>query len=83
MARITVEDCIDKVENQYDLVLLAKERTSQLNSGSEISVERDNDKHTVVSLREIASGKLNKSFSGPTPKRESEEGKFSNRFFFL
>ena len=58
MARITVEDCIDKVENQYDLVLLAKERTSQLNSGSEISVERDNDKNTVVSLREIASGKL-------------------------
>ena len=58
MARITVEDCIDKVENQYDLVLLPKERTSQLNSGSEISVERDNDKNTVVSLREIASGKL-------------------------
>ena len=58
MARITVEDCIDKVENQYDLVLLAKERTSQLNSGSEIFIERDNDKNTVVSLREIASGKL-------------------------
>ena len=58
MARITVEDCLDKVENQYDLVLLAKERTSQLNSGSEMHVEKDNDKNTVVSLREIASGKL-------------------------
>ena len=58
MARITVEDCLDKVENQYDLVLLAKERTSQLNSGSEMFVEKDDDKNTVISLREIASGKL-------------------------
>ena len=58
MARITVEDCLDKVENQYDLVLLAKERTSQLNSGSEMLVDEDNDKRTVVALREIASGKL-------------------------
>ena len=58
MARITVEDCLDKVENQYDLVLLAKERTSQLNSGSEMLVEEDNDKKTVVALREIADGKL-------------------------
>ena len=58
MARITVEDCLDKVENQYDLVLLAKERTSQLNSGSQLLVEEDNDKKTVIALREIASGKL-------------------------
>ena len=58
MARITVEDCLDKVENQYDLVLLAKERTSQLNSGSEMLVKEDNDKRTVIALREIASGKL-------------------------
>ena len=58
MARITVEDCLDKVENQYDLVLLAKERTSQLNSGSEMLVDEDNDKRTVVALREIAAGKL-------------------------
>ena len=58
MARITVEDCLDKVENQYDLVLLAKERTSQLNSGSEMLVEEDNDKKTVIALREIATGKL-------------------------
>tara|TARA_Y100000590_G_scaffold4630_1_gene6222 strand:+ start:1154 stop:1636 length:483 start_codon:yes stop_codon:yes gene_type:complete len=58
MARITVEDCLEKVDNQYDLVLLAKERTSQLNSGSEMLVKEDNDKNTVVALREIAEGKV-------------------------
>ena len=58
MARITVEDCLEKVDNQYDLVLLAKERTSQLNSGSEMLVEPDNDKNTVIALREIAEGKI-------------------------
>ena len=58
MARITVEDCLDKVENQYDLVLLAKERTSQLNSGAEMLVEEDNDKRTVIALREIAGDKI-------------------------
>ena len=59
MARITVEDCLIKVDNQYDLVLLAKERASQLNSGSEMLVKEDNDKNTVVALREIAEGKVN------------------------
>ena len=59
MARITVEDCLEKVNNQYDLVLLAKERTSQLNSGAEMLVEKDNDKNTVVALREIGEGKVN------------------------
>ena len=58
MARITVEDCLEKVNNQYDLVLLAKERTSQLNSGSETLVDPDNDKNTVIALREIAEGKI-------------------------
>ena len=58
MARITVEDCLEKVDNQYDLVLLAKERTSQLNSGSEMLVDKDDDKNTVVSLREIAENKV-------------------------
>ena len=58
MARITVEDCLKKIENQYDLVLLAKERTSQLNSGAEMLVEEHNDKRTVVALREIAEGKI-------------------------
>ena len=58
MARITVEDCLKHIDNQYDLVLLAKERTSQLNSGAEMLVEKDNDKNTVVALREIGEGKL-------------------------
>jgi len=54
MARVTVEDCIDKVESPYELVLVAKERATQLNSGLEPTVDRDNDKNTVISLREIA-----------------------------
>ncbi len=54
MARVTVEDCMDKVESPYELVLVAKERTTQLNSGVEPSVDIDNDKNTVISLREIA-----------------------------
>ena len=58
MARITVEDCLEKVENQYDLVLLAKERTVQLNAGSPMLVEEDNDKRTIISLREIGDGKI-------------------------
>ena len=58
MARITVEDCLEKIENQYDLVLLAKERTSQLNSGAPMLVEEENDKRTVISLREIGDGKV-------------------------
>ena len=54
MARVTVEDYIDKVESPYELVLVAKERTTQLNSGVEPTVSIDNDKNTVISLREIA-----------------------------
>ena len=54
MARVTVEDCIDKVESPYELVLVAKERATQLNSGLEPTIDRDNDKNTVISLREIA-----------------------------
>ena len=54
MARVTVEDCIDKVESPYELVLVAKERTTQLNSGVEPTVDKDNDKNTVIALREIA-----------------------------
>jgi len=54
MARVTVEDCIDKVDSPYELVLVAKERATQLNSGIEPTVDRDNDKNTVVALREIA-----------------------------
>ncbi|MDA7770436.1 DNA-directed RNA polymerase subunit omega [Candidatus Pelagibacter sp.] len=54
MARVTVEDCIDKVDSPYELVLVAKERAVQLNSGLEPTLDRDNDKNTVISLREIA-----------------------------
>ena len=58
MARVTVEDCIDKVDSPYELVLVAKERATQLNSGLEPTIERDNDKNTVISLREIAEEKI-------------------------
>ena len=58
MARITVEDCLKKIDSQYDLVLLAKERTSQLNAGDPALVPEDNDKNTVISLREIGEGKV-------------------------
>ena len=54
MARVTVEDCIDKVDSPYELVLVAKERATQLNSGIEPSLNKDNDKNTVIALREIA-----------------------------
>ena len=54
MARVTVEDCVDKVENRFDLVLLASHRARTITSGSPITVERDNDKNPVVALREIA-----------------------------
>ena len=58
MARITVEDCLEKIDSQYDLVLLAKERTSQLNAGEKPLVPEENDKNTVISLREIGDGKI-------------------------
>ena len=58
MARVTVEDCVDKVDSPYELVLVAKERATQLNSGLEPTIDRDNDKNTVISLREIAEEKV-------------------------
>jgi DNA-directed RNA polymerase subunit omega len=54
MARVTVEDCIDKVENRFELVLLASHRARMISSGAPLTVERDNDKNPVVALREIA-----------------------------
>ena len=60
MARVTVEDCIDKVDSPYELVLVAKERATQLNSGIEATVDRDNDKNTVIALREIADTTISK-----------------------
>ena len=61
MARVTVEDCIDKVDSPYELVLVAKERATQLNSGIEPLLDRENDKNTVISLREIAEEKIKAS----------------------
>ncbi len=54
MARVTVEDCIDKVENRFELVLIASHRARMISAGSPITVERDNDKNPVVALREVA-----------------------------
>lgn len=54
MARVTVEDCIDKVDNRFDLVLIAAHRARMISSGAQITVDRDNDKNAVVALREIA-----------------------------
>ncbi len=58
MARVTVEDCVTKVKNRFDLVLFAGQRARQISSGAPLEVERDNDKNTVVSLREIADEKI-------------------------
>lgn len=58
MARVTVEDCVDKVPNRFDLVLLAAHRGRSISSGSPITIDRDNDKNPVVALREIADGTL-------------------------
>jgi len=54
MARVTVEDCIDKVENRFELVMVAAQRARKIGSGSPLTIERDNDKNAVVALREIA-----------------------------
>lgn len=62
MARVTVEDCIDKVPNRFDLVLLAGQRARQIAAGAELTVDRDNDKNPVVALREIAEQTLKPSF---------------------
>lgn len=58
MARVTVEDCVDKISNRFELVLLAAHRARSITSGSQLLVDRDNDKNPVVSLREIAAQKL-------------------------
>jgi len=58
MARVTVEDCVDKVTNRFELVLAAAQRSRQISSGAPLEVERDNDKNAVVSLREIAEEKV-------------------------
>ena len=59
MARVTVEDCVDKVPNRFDLVLLAAQRAREISGGSELTIDRDRDKNPVVALREIAAGVMN------------------------
>ncbi len=56
MARVTVEDCVDKVQNRFELVVVATQRAKDINSGTPITVEKDNDKYPVIALREIAAG---------------------------
>ena len=73
MARVTVEDCIDKVDNRFDLVLLAAHRARMISSGSQLTVDRDNDKNPVVSLREIAD-------SGISPEDLRKTGAFDEKF---
>lgn len=67
MARITVEDCLDNVENRFQLVLVAAKRARQLNAGSDAQVERENDKPTVVALREIAAGHITNAILDEEP----------------
>lgn len=62
MARVTVEDCLDKVDNRFELIMVASKRARQIsNDGADALVEEDNDKPTVIALREIAEGKINAS----------------------
>ncbi len=66
MARVTVEDCIDKVDNRFELVLLASHRARQISQGASITIDRDNDKNPVVALREIADETLSRTTSRKT-----------------
>ena len=73
MARITVEDCLDHVENRFELVLVASKRARQLSNGQEALLPWENDKPTVVALREIAAGLVTKSKLEARDKREAAE----------
>ena len=79
MARLTVEDCIDRIPNRFELVLLAAQRSRELSSGSPLTVDRDNDKNPVVSLREIADDTLDldglrrKMVYGGQPHQDDED----------
>lgn len=80
MARVTVEDCIDKVDNRFELVLLAGHRARQISQGAQITIPRDNDKNPVVALREIADAAvkpahLEEDFIGSLQKQiDAEQG---------
>ncbi len=70
MARVTVEDCLDHVENRFQLVLVAAKRTRQINAGSDPRVARENDKPTVLALREIAEGHVTSAILDEEPQPE-------------
>ena len=76
MARITVEDCLEKVDNRFHLVRVASKRARQLMNGKEPSIEWDNDKATVVALREIAAGNITEEMLDEKPIVNEEEGIF-------
>ena len=75
MARITVEDCLDKVENRFSLVLLVAKRAKQLVKGSKLTVKSENNKYVVSALREVAAGRVyfNKDISDLSPVKQMEE----------
>ena len=60
MARVTVEDCVEKIPNRFELVMLAAQRARNISAGAELTIDRDNDKNPVVALREIAEGKISR-----------------------
>lgn len=71
MARITVEDCLENVDNRFHLVLLASRRAREIAKGDDPKVERENDKPTVIALREIADNLVNQAYFDNQPKREA------------
>ena len=73
MARITVEDCLDNVDNRFQLVLIATKRARQISAGSAILVEEENDKPTVLALREVAEGKIDSSILDEEPEELLDE----------
>ena len=73
MARVTVEDCLDYVDNRFELVLLASRRARQIAQGKDAMVELENDKPTVVALREIAEGKINNAVLDAAEREPEEE----------
>ena len=82
MARITVEDCLENVDNRFQLVLVATKRARQLSDGAEPMIEVDNDKPTVVALREIAEGLVTRDILDEQPALELDELMIINRDYF-
>lgn len=73
MARVTVEDCLKKINNRFELVLVATRRARQLNAGSESQLPWENDKPTVMALREVAAGLVDQSVLDEAPQKDTED----------